>query len=163
MRRRSWLIPFAIAPLLSSSPARAEPDDGDYTALGSVPQVGLGIAHHSADTSFDFTIRWSPAWHVAPRTFIGGFGEVRFDDLEVSLGPQVQLRVAGALGIASRVGVGAVADGENFAVAGVQLGQPYLGISVNGRRYFGERYELSINLDLSLELLLLPFVVPASP
>jgi hypothetical protein len=159
LRRRHLALLIAIT---TSSVASAD----DYIPLGNYGQIGLGFAYRfdaeDRDRSlFEGTLRVSPAWQVTDQLFAGGFVEVRtpgFDGFEAYIGPQAQLRIGDVWGLQARAGIGAEADGQGCAVAGLQLGNVLLGGTVTARRYFDDdRTELSFNLELSTVWLLVPF------
>lgn len=171
----------AISIVTASTTARADDDEAerraeeDFIPLGVFPQIGLGFATQisgdrnpiTEDADFDGSVRWSPSWKVAPRTYAGGFLDVRtvnFDRVDFAVGPQVQRRIGkGDWAVQGRAGVGSEMEGEQFAVAGVQIGTFAAGVSVSGRHYFDDdRQEISVNLELTSAILLIP-VWLASP
>ena len=162
----------ALSIVTMSSTARAdEAEDAqrveqDFIPIGVFPQIGVGLVSQDSDTAFDGSVRWSPSWRVVPRTYAGGFIEARtigVDSLDFAVGPQVQYRLGKNLAVQGRVGVGAEMEGERFAVAGIQLGTFVAGTTVSGRRYFeDDRYEISVNLELTAAILAVPLWLASS-
>lgn len=132
------------------------------------PQIGLGMVTRGDNQmelgtrAFDATARWSPAWSVVPRLRVGGFVEARtasFDGLEVGVGPHVMVSLHELWAVQLRGGVASVVSGGAYGLAGVQVGTPLVSVTVTGRRYFEDDHlELSVNLELSTVLALLPFL-----
>ena len=158
---------IAAASLVTvSSTARADEAEDEqraeeeYIPMGVFPQIGIGVTNGGA---FDGSVRWSPSWKLARRTHVGGFLDMRttsFDTLDFAIGPQVQRRIGkGDFTVQARAGVGSEMEGEQFAVAGIQVGTFIAGATVSGRRYFDDdRYEVSINFEITAAVLLVPFV-----
>jgi hypothetical protein len=164
---------IAAASILTvSSTARAdEAEDArraeeEFLPIALFPQIGVGLVSQDGDTAFDGSLRWSPSWKVVPRTYVGGFIEARtisFDSLDFAVGPQVQYRIGENLAVQGRAGVGAEMEGERFAVAGITLGTFLAGATVSGRRYFDDdRYEVSVNLEVTGAIVLLPLWIAAT-
>ena len=136
-------------------------DEENFLPIGFFPQVGAGfVARAGGEADFDGTIRWSPSKRVAPRTYAGAFLEmhtISFDTYDFAIGPQMQYRIGKDFAVQARAGVGSQMEGEQFAVAGVQIGNFLVGATLTGRHYFDDdRTEISINAELNAVVALIP-------
>jgi hypothetical protein len=166
---KPWLFGLLMI-LATASPAAA---DDPFIPLGAYGQFGVGVTTRADDPvqddpggmSFDGTFRAGKVWRAHDRVRPGGFFEVRsvgFDTFEAAIGPQVQLRVGDSFGLQLRAGLGGVAEADNYALVGLQAGNWLAGVSVTARRAFDEpATTVSMNVELSTAVLLLPFVFAA--
>lgn len=155
------------------SAAEADPESGKYIPLGlGLPQIGLGAVTRGDNDmelekyDFDATLRFSPSKVIVPRLRVGGFVEVRsaaWDTFEFGLGPHVMGSLSELWAVQLRTGVATVSDGPSYALVGIQIGNPVIGLTATGRRFFDDdHYELSVNVELTSALLLVPFLLGGS-
>lgn len=169
---------------LAATTVTARADDGDahddwYLPIGSLGQVGLGLAHdvrergeRKAPTEetpvFNGSLGFGLAWQAVGRLHAGGFVEARtrsFGTFEGALGLQAQVQLAGTTGLRLRAGGGRdITSAVGYSLVGLELGSVMAGVSVTHRHYLDDGHdELSVNLELGLGILLGPYLVSHLP
>ncbi|HEU0032068.1 MAG TPA: hypothetical protein VFQ53_15650 [Kofleriaceae bacterium] len=161
-------LALLAVPAIAHADANDRNIEHDYEPIASIGQLGFGVVgDHCLESDggcpFDGTFQLGKVWAPIDRVRPGGFLELRtvgFDTFEAAVGPQVQLRLRDQLGLQLRAGVGGVADGDSYALAGAQLGTQHVGFSITTRRDF-ETHEMTTSAQLHISSLVavFPFAV----
>lgn len=120
-------------------------------------RLGRGVAYHREGAedapALDGRISGSAGVVIGRRFHIGGFFEAHtfdFAALELSVGPQLQVRAGGAGVLMLRAGVGSTLDGAGRVPVGIQLGNPAVDVSVTRRKIFDPDGTHAFSADLEL-------------